>query len=57
MMDKLNLPVFTGPSLPPPVLSMNDYLDFVEFNLKYTFNREAYEKEKRLSAVDISFML
>ena len=55
-MKDLKLPVIRE-SLPPPQLSMDQYLKFVEFNLKYTFNRKAYEEKKKYSVVNVPFRL
>ena len=57
-MKDLNLPVIKGPMKDPKPLSMDEYLEFVEFNLKeIPFDREAYKKEKKLLAVDVPFRI
>ena len=56
-MEKLNLPIIKG-SLPEPrVLSNDEYLKFVQFNLKHAFDRKAYFKQKKMLAVDVPFSL
>lgn len=57
LMRKLNLPVIKG-SLPPARhLSMDDYLKFVEFNLRCAFDKKANRRWKKLSAVNTRFIL
>lgn len=56
-MGKLNLPVITEPFPEPKCLSMNDYLKFVKLHLKYTFNKKAYQKWKKIIAVNVPFSL
>ena len=56
-MEKLKLPIIRKPSLKPKALSMDDYLRFVSFNLKYTFNRKVYQKWKKDSGVNTAFVL
>lgn len=54
---KLNLPIIKK-SLPEgKQLSMDNYLSFVYFYLKYTFDREAYEQRKSLLVVRQPFFL
>ena len=55
--DDLNLPIIKGPMMAPKTLSMDGYLEFVEFNLKHNFDREAYKKEKKLLAVNAPFRI
>ena len=56
-MEDLKLPPIHEPAPPTPVLSMDDYLKFVEFNLKHNFDREAYEERKKKLAVNVRFSL
>ena len=57
-MKELKLPIFKSKKFSePPVLSMDQYYEFVKFNLKYTLNRKAYNKWKKLMAVDVLFVL
>ena len=53
-MEKLNFPVFEDPMPPPPTLSMDQYLEVVEFNLKHTSPAVAWE---RRTPVDLRFRL
>ncbi len=55
--EKLKLPIFTINIVPPRVLSMDDYLKFVQFNLKYVVDRKAYRALKKKQAVNVRFSL
>ena len=54
---KLSLPVMK--QAPPAArwLSMDDYVKFVAFNLKYTLDKKVIRKQKKLAAVNIPFLL
>lgn len=56
-MEKLNLPIIKGPLPEPRVLSNDEYLKFVQFNLKHMFNKKAYLHWKKMLAVDVPFIL
>ena len=56
-MKKLNFPIIHEPLPDAKWLSMDDYLKFVNFNLKYTFNRKIYEKWKKMLTVKEPFVL
>lgn len=56
-MEDLRLPPIHEPPPPTPVLSMDDYLKFVEFNLKHNFDRKSYEERKKKLAVNVRFSL
>jgi len=56
-MAQLNLPVIEKPLPAAKSLSMDAYLRFVSFNIKYTFNKKAYRNWKKASAVDVPFVL
>jgi hypothetical protein len=56
-MQKLNLPVIQEKLPDGKVLTMDEYLEFVLFNLKHNFDRKAYEESKKLSNVDVPFFL
>ena len=57
-MNDLNLPIIKG-YIPPPnmVLSMEEYLEFVQFNLENFFDREFYFQWKKIISVDVRFSL
>ena len=56
-MKKLKLPVIQGAPSKPRVLSMDDYLKFVQFNLKHTFDKKAYTQWKRMLIVNVPFVI
>lgn len=56
-MEKLNFPVITKPLPESKILSMDEYLEFVKFHLKYTFDRKAYRKEKKKLSVNMPFSI
>lgn len=57
-MNDLNLPIIKGEGIfNKKSLSMAEYLEFVEFNLKYTIDIRAARKWKKELAVNASFSL
>jgi hypothetical protein len=54
-MDKLKLPIIRGPLPGAKSLSMDDYLRFVNMHLKYTHNRTAARRWKKMLAVNVPF--
>ena len=56
-MRKLRLPIIRGAMSKPKVLSMNEYLKFVQFNLEHTFDRKSYAKWKKMLAVNVPFVI
>ena len=46
-MERLNLPIIRWAMPDEKWLSMDDYLEFVNLHLKYTFNRKAYKQWKK----------
>lgn len=57
-MEDLRLPIIKGEDMfNKKSLSMDDYLKFVLFNLKYTVDIDAVKKWKRGLAVNVSFSL
>ena len=56
-MKKLNLPVMKAPLPQARTLSMDEYLKFVQFNLKHAFDKKAYAKWKKMSVVNVPFCL
>ena len=54
-MEDLNLPVFKGRGSNPVILSMDEYVEFVQFNIENIFDRESYWEWKKAMAVDVPF--
>lgn len=54
-MENLNLPIIKLRLPARKHLSMDDYLKFVNLNLKYTVDKKDNERRKRLSAVNEPF--
>lgn len=53
----LNLPSFEKEPLPPLLRSMDEVNKWIEQDYKLFFDREIYEKEKRLLSVNVPFVL
>jgi len=56
-MEKLNLPKIKLPVSKPRPLSMDEYLEFVIFNLKYTVDKDSSRKQKKALFVNVPFHL
>lgn len=56
-MKKLKFPILKETVLEPKALSMDEYLRFVNFNLRYTTDKAACREQKRAQAVNIRFKL
>ncbi|MBF0275524.1 MAG: hypothetical protein HQK84_09865 [Nitrospinae bacterium] len=56
-MNDLELPIIKNVEKKVKALSMDDYLEFVQFNLQHTHDEEAYQKWKKLLALDVPFVL
>ncbi len=57
MDDDLKLPVFENEPLPPSLRTMDEIDQWIEEDYALFFNREIYEKEKRLNSVNVPFRL
>lgn len=57
MADSLKLPVITKEPLPPLLRSIDEIDRWIEENYALFFDREIYEKEKRLNSVNVPFVL
>ena len=57
MDDNLNFPVIKQPLPKHRPLSMDDYLEFVSFNLRYTVNIEEVRKQKKAFSAYVPFVL
>lgn len=56
-MKKLNLPIIRTALSKTKILSMDEYLKFVKFNLRQTFDKKAYARWKKMLMVDTRFVL
>lgn len=56
-MKNLNLPPIKLPDLKPRPFSMDEYLAFINFNLKYTVDIEAARRLKKTEFVNVPFRL
>ncbi len=56
-MKKLKFPIIKGLLSESKSLSMNDYLKFVQFNLKHAFDKQAYAKWKKMLVVNVPFVI
>ncbi len=56
-MKKLKLPVIRENGSETKVLSMNEYLKFVQFNIEQVFDRKAYATWKKMSVVNVPFVI
>lgn len=56
-MNDFKLPVINELRAQKRILSMDEYLQFVQFNLKHTLDRKAYEKWKKMLIVNVPFSM
>ena len=56
-MDDFDLPIIKGKQVEPRNLSMDEYDDFVRFNMEIFFDRETYEQWKKESVVNVPFVI
>jgi hypothetical protein len=56
-MKELKLPIIKNTKSKEKVLSMDEYLKFVQFNLKHAFDRKAYAKWKKMLSVNVAFSI
>ncbi len=56
-MKRLRLPIIKGPISESRALSMDEYVKFIQFNLRNTFDRKAYEKWKKMTIVNVPFLI
>ena len=54
-MNDFRLPIIKEADIQKRVLSMDEYLEFVQFNLKYTVDKNSYAKWKKMIVVNIPF--
>lgn len=56
-MNDFKLPIIKAVDLRKRALSMDEYLEFVQFNVKHTLDRKAYRKWKKMLSVDVPFTI
>ncbi|GEM_PF-5566419 len=57
-MDTLKFPDFSKePPLPPPVISMDEYVEFCEYYVRNLVDRKTYEREQQRSTIKVPFRL
>lgn len=56
-MSDFKLPIIKEHKVQKRILSMDEYLEFVEFNLNNMFDKEAYAKWKKMRIVNVPFSL
>jgi hypothetical protein len=56
-MNDFTLPVIKKTNSGKRILSMEEYLKFVEFNIKYTLDKKSHWKWKKKLAVNVPFRI
>ena len=56
-MNDFKLPVIKEMKEEKKILSMDEYVEFVQFNLKHTLDKKAYEKWKKMLVVNVPFSI
>ncbi len=56
-MNDFKLPIIKKTNTPKRILSMDEYLKFVQFNLKNTFDQKSYKKWKKMIIVNVPFSM
>ena len=56
-MEDLKLPIIKEIETQKRVLPMDEYIQFVHFNLLNAFNKKAYDKWKKKLAVNVPFSM
>jgi len=56
-MKSLKLPIIKGNASKTKILSMDEYIKFIQFNLQQAFDKKAYAKWKKMTAVNVSFSI
>ena len=56
-MNDFKLPIIKETNTRKRILSMDVYLEFIQFNLRNTFDEEAYKKWKKMIAVNVPFSM
>ena len=56
-MKILRLPIIKENVSKSRILSMDEYIKFIQFNLQQTFDKKAYTKWKKMMVVNVSFSI
>ncbi|VAX35651.1 hypothetical protein MNBD_UNCLBAC01-283 [hydrothermal vent metagenome] len=56
-MSDLKFPIIKNTNAAKKILSIDEYLKFVQFHLKYTFDEKAYAKWKKILPVNVPFSM
>lgn len=56
-MNDFNLPPIKNIRTQKRVLSMDEYLEFVKFNIENTLDKPSYDKRKKMLAVNAPFSM
>lgn len=56
-MNDFKLPIIKATQPQKRIFSMDEYLKFVQFNLKHTFDKKIYAKWKKMIVVNVPFSL
>ena len=56
-MNDFELPIIRKTQNQKRILSMDEYLQFVQFNLQNMFDKKGYEEWKKMLAVDFPFSI
>jgi hypothetical protein len=56
-MNDFTLPIIRKTRNKKRMLSMDEYLEFIQFNLQNAFDKEGYEKWKKMLSVNVPFFI
>ena len=56
-MNDFKLPIIKKARSQKRILPMDEYLKFVQFNLKHAFDRKAYAEWKKMIVVNVPFSI
>ena len=56
-MEKLKFPIIKENPPPPSLKSLDEIYQLIKIIYPFVFNREIYEKEKKLNSVNVKFVL
>lgn len=55
--NELNFPIIEGEPMPQSLHSIDEVNEWIEHDYQLYFDRKVYEREKKLSSVNIPFVL